>query len=77
MTSKERFLKALFANPEEEELVNFKLFPGSNRDAQSDDVYNALADVIVKDRIGLLAEIDLAEMEKNLPKITLEAIKGI
>lgn len=77
MTNQERFLQALYADSEQEKLINFKLYPGFDRDISPDQIYGTLADAINKERMGLLKEIDLDEEEKNLKEFTIDDLKRI
>lgn len=74
MTNQERFLRALYADTEQEKLVNFKLYHGTDRDITPDQIYGTLADAINKDRLGLLKEINLDEEEENLKEFTIDDI---
>ena len=59
MTNKDKVLRVLYAHSDRERLINFKLFPGSDRNTTSSEVYEALADSITKERMGRLKEIKL------------------
>lgn len=74
MTNQEKFLRALYADPEKEKLVNFKLFPGSNRDTTPDEVYEALTNSLNQERMGRLKEIFLEEEEKDLKDLTIDDV---
>ncbi|MCH8844859.1 MAG: hypothetical protein IID61_18020 [SAR324 cluster bacterium] len=75
MTNKDKFLRVLYAHSDRERLINFKLFPGSDRNTTSSEVYEALADSITKERMGRLKEIKLEEEEKDLKDLSLDDIK--
>ena len=77
MTNKDRFLRALFADSEREKLVNFKLFPGFDRDVTPDEVFGVLSDAINKERLGILDRIDLDKEEAGIKDFTIEDLKKI
>ena len=75
--SKERFVRALYADEDQERLVNFKLFPGTDRDTTAEDVYEAVADAITKERLGMLKEIDFDDEERDFKDFTVKDIERI